>query len=170
MDHGDSFTHFFDLAQNELSKRPKAVSITRLQALLELALRHPGSTTSNDPVTEDLRAQLGDTTLTEWLTSVVLIDGNFVGRDDGLTSKAGSRNGSQPSASVRKTNPTIGEIVELQMDSLADFATFLRLGLLHSRLLREVSNFPRHLSQMHAQLSTHLPTSTTTQTIRARSD
>lgn len=53
MDRGDFFVHFMDLTEEELKKSVDDIITTRLEALLELALRM--STANTDPFKDDLK-------------------------------------------------------------------------------------------------------------------
>lgn len=56
MDQGDFFVHFMDLTEEELKKPVDDITPTRLEALLELALRM--STANTDPFKDDLKVGL----------------------------------------------------------------------------------------------------------------
>jgi len=75
LDRSDFFTHFLDLASNELKKSSKLVSITKLQSLLDLSLRQPGSIAASDPFKEDVKVQMNDMALTDWLMRIVSVSG-----------------------------------------------------------------------------------------------
>lgn len=81
LDQGDSFTHFLDLASHELGKKAKNVSITKLQSLLDLAIRNPSSSSSGDPFKEDVKVALMADSLTDLLMRVVSVKG--YGPNDG---------------------------------------------------------------------------------------
>lgn len=53
MDQGDFYVHFMDLTEEELKKPVDDIIPTRLEALLELALRM--STANTDPFKDDLK-------------------------------------------------------------------------------------------------------------------
>lgn len=55
MDQGDFFVHFMDLTEEELKKPVDDIITTRLEALLELALRM--STANTDPFKDDLKVK-----------------------------------------------------------------------------------------------------------------
>lgn len=57
MDQGDFFVHFMDLTEEELKKPVDDIITTRLEALLELALRM--STANTDPFKDDLKVRMG---------------------------------------------------------------------------------------------------------------
>jgi gamma-tubulin complex component 2 len=75
LDQSDFFTHFLDLASYELKKSSKLISLTKLQSLLDLSLRQPGSVAARDPYKEDVTVQLSDTALTEWLMRIDSVSG-----------------------------------------------------------------------------------------------
>lgn len=56
MDQGDFFVHFMDLTEEELKKPVDDIITTRLEALLELALRM--STANTDPFKDDLKVSV----------------------------------------------------------------------------------------------------------------
>lgn len=56
MDQGDFFVHFMDLTEEELRKPVEDITPTRLEALLELALRM--STANTDPFKDDLKVSV----------------------------------------------------------------------------------------------------------------
>lgn len=82
LDHGDSFTHFLDLAGHELSKKSKHVSLSKLQSLLDLAIRNPSSASSADPYKEDVTVAISSHGLTEWLLRVATVDTKVPGAED----------------------------------------------------------------------------------------
>jgi gamma-tubulin complex component 2 len=75
LDRSDFFTHFLDLASHELKKSSKLVSITKLQSLLDLSLRQPGSVAASDPFKEDVKVQMNDVALIDWLMRIVNVSG-----------------------------------------------------------------------------------------------
>src|SRR5947207_733707 len=75
LDRSDFFTHFLDLANHELKKSSKLISLTKLQSLLDLSLRQPGSVAASDPFKEDVKVQMNDVALTDWLMRIVNVSG-----------------------------------------------------------------------------------------------
>ena len=71
LDHSEFFSNFLDLSMGELRKPVADVSISRLQSLLDISLQFGGSTVSNDPYKEDVKVELNETGLTDWLMDVV---------------------------------------------------------------------------------------------------
>jgi gamma-tubulin complex component 2 len=90
IDQGDAFTHFLDSAHHELSKKSKNVSMTKLQSLLDLAIRNSSSSSSTDPFKEDVKVALMSTTLTEFLMRIANVSGAIGALDttDGLDAQS----------------------------------------------------------------------------------
>ncbi|CAH2321645.1 gamma-tubulin complex component 2 [Pelobates cultripes] len=72
MDQGDFFVHFMDLTEEELKKSVDDIIPTRLEALLELALRM--STANTDPFKDDLKIELMPHDLITQLLRVLAIE------------------------------------------------------------------------------------------------
>ncbi|KAM4852161.1 gamma-tubulin complex component 2 [Thomomys bottae] len=72
MDQGDFFVHFMDLTEEELRKPVEDIAPTRLEALLELALRM--STANTDPFKDDLKIDLMPHDLITQLLRVLAIE------------------------------------------------------------------------------------------------
>ncbi|KAF2772298.1 hypothetical protein EJ03DRAFT_380720 [Teratosphaeria nubilosa] len=75
LDRSDFFTYFLELSHSELAKKAKNVNASKLQSLLEIVLRQPGSVAAEDPYKEDVRVTMSDTGLTGWLMRVVNVQG-----------------------------------------------------------------------------------------------
>ncbi|KAJ4164573.1 hypothetical protein LMH87_006242 [Akanthomyces muscarius] len=71
----DYFSHFMELGHPELRKNAKAVNTGKLQYLLDLILRQPGSVVSLDPFKEDVKVEMNEVTLIKSLQDVVNITG-----------------------------------------------------------------------------------------------
>lgn len=71
-DQSDFLTNFLDLASADLTRKPaKSVSITKLQSLLDLAVRNPASSSSNDPYKDNLKVTMASQRLYDWLLKIV---------------------------------------------------------------------------------------------------
>lgn len=79
LDRSDFFSYFLELSTVELRKPAKSVNVGKLQSLLDIVLRQPGSVASEDPYKEDIKVQIDETSLTKWLMRVVNVTG--VGTD-----------------------------------------------------------------------------------------
>ncbi|KAJ4149473.1 gamma tubulin complex Spc97/GCP2 subunit Alp4 [Fusarium falciforme] len=75
LDPSDYFSYFLELGASELRKPVKSVNTGKLQSLLDLVLRQPGSIVSLDPFKEDVKVEMNETTLTKALQRVVNITG-----------------------------------------------------------------------------------------------
>ena len=75
LDRSDFFTYFLELSSSELRKPAKNVNAGKLQSLLDIVLRQPGSVAAEDPFKEDVRVTMSDTGLTGWLMRVVNVQG-----------------------------------------------------------------------------------------------
>ncbi|OLL25924.1 Spindle pole body component alp4 [Neolecta irregularis DAH-3] len=75
LDQSDFFTTFLDLASHELKKAYKQVSLTKLQSLLDLSIRMPGSIAASDPFKDDIMVDMNEVGLTEWLMKIMSVSG-----------------------------------------------------------------------------------------------
>ncbi|RMX86659.1 hypothetical protein D0869_02935 [Hortaea werneckii] len=75
LDRSDFFSYFLELSSSELRKPSRNVNVGKLQSLLDIVLRQPGSVAAEDPFKEDVRVELSDTGLTGWLMRVVNVQG-----------------------------------------------------------------------------------------------
>lgn len=75
LDPSDYFSYFLELGTSELRKPVKAVNTGKLQSLLDLVLRQPGSIVSLDPFKEDVKVEMNEITLIKSLQRVVNITG-----------------------------------------------------------------------------------------------
>ncbi|KXH65042.1 Spc97/Spc98 family protein [Colletotrichum nymphaeae SA-01] len=75
LDPSDYFSYFLELGTSELRKPVKSVNTGKLQSLLDLVLRQPGSVVSLDPFKEDVKVEMNEITLVKSLQRVVNITG-----------------------------------------------------------------------------------------------
>ncbi|KAK8246999.1 Spc98 family-domain-containing protein [Phyllosticta capitalensis] len=75
LDRSDFFSYFLELGVPELRKTARNVNIGKLQSLLDLALRQPGSVAAEDPYKEDVKVQMNEIGLTNWLMKIVTVTG-----------------------------------------------------------------------------------------------
>ncbi|KAF2128888.1 hypothetical protein P153DRAFT_341222 [Dothidotthia symphoricarpi CBS 119687] len=75
LDRSDFFSYFLEMGELELKKPAKHVNVGKLQSLLDLATRHAGSVAVEDPYKEDIKVQINDTGLTNWLMKIVNVTG-----------------------------------------------------------------------------------------------
>lgn len=84
LDRSDFFSYFLDLSAPELRKPAKNVNVGKLQSLLDLVLRQPGSIAALDPFKEDVKVQMNEVSLTKWLIRVVSTSGIDQDDPDGI--------------------------------------------------------------------------------------
>ncbi|WVQ72425.1 hypothetical protein IAR50_001977 [Cryptococcus sp. DSM 104548] len=77
LNQSDFLTNFLDLAGSELRKPAKSASIVKLQSLLDLAVRNPASSSSNDPYKDDLKVVMQSQGLYDWLLKIVSKTGSL---------------------------------------------------------------------------------------------
>ena len=75
LDRSDFFTYFLDLSASELRKPSRLVNVGKLQSLLDLVLRQPGTVAALDQFKEDVRVEMNHVSLTEFLMKVVNVKG-----------------------------------------------------------------------------------------------
>ena len=75
LDRSDFFSYFLELSHSELKKAARNVNVPKLQSLLDIVLRQPGSVAAEDAFKEDVRVVMNDVGLTGWLMRVVNVQG-----------------------------------------------------------------------------------------------
>ena len=75
LDRSDFFTYFLDLSASELRKPSRSVNVGKLQSLLDLVLRQPGTIAAQDSFKEDVKVQMNEVGLTKFLMGVVNVRG-----------------------------------------------------------------------------------------------
>jgi gamma-tubulin complex component 2 len=75
LDRSDFFSYFLELSASELKKPAKSVNVPKLQSLLDLTLRQPGSIAASDPFKEDVKVSMNEIGLTKWLMRIVSVSG-----------------------------------------------------------------------------------------------
>jgi len=78
LDQSDFLTNFLDLAASEMRKPAKAASLVKLQSLLDLAIRNPASSSSNDLYKDDLKVTMQSQGLYDWLMRIVSRTGSSI--------------------------------------------------------------------------------------------
>eukprot|EP00300_Choanocystis_sp_HF-7_P012422 c17884_g1_i1.p1 GENE.c17884_g1_i1~~c17884_g1_i1.p1 ORF type:complete len:744 (+),score=185.64 c17884_g1_i1:32-2263(+) len=72
LDQGDFFVHFMDAAETHLAQPREAISVNKLEAFLDLAVR--ASVNGEDPFRDDLSCELTDHTLLTQLLQIIHVD------------------------------------------------------------------------------------------------
>lgn len=75
LDQADFFINFMDIAEKELAKPSQKASKAKLQYLLDMSLRQPGSISSIDPFKEDVIVDITHTSVTDYLLKIVSVTG-----------------------------------------------------------------------------------------------
>lgn len=75
LDRSDFFSYFLELSASELRKQARSVNEGKLQSLLDIVLRQPGSIAAQDPFKEDVKVRMNKIGLTKWLMQVVSVSG-----------------------------------------------------------------------------------------------
>jgi gamma-tubulin complex component 2 len=99
LDRSDFFSYFLELGASELKKPARNVNTGKLQSLLDIVLRQPGSVAAEDPYKEDVKVQINDTGLTNWLMKIVTVTGM-----DQEAANAGSISSYTPAATAAVTD------------------------------------------------------------------
>lgn len=143
MDSSDYLTHFLDLASHELKKPAKAINTGKLQNLLELVLRQPGSISSHDPYKDDLSVQMNDLSVIDWLIRIVNVSGLMDEHGNPVESGRHRSDGSAPAES------NLSGFNALQLDFKVPFPASL---VLSRKTIVRYQVLSRHiLSLMHVQ-------------------
>lgn len=75
LDRSDFFTYFLEISGSELKKPARDVNLGKLQSLLDITIRQPGSVAAEDPYKDDVRVTMNETGLTDWLMKIVNVTG-----------------------------------------------------------------------------------------------
>lgn len=75
LDRSDFFTYFLELSASELKKPAKVCNMGKLQSLLDIVLRQPGSVAAEDPYKEDVKVVMNEEHLVNWLIKIVNLQG-----------------------------------------------------------------------------------------------
>ncbi|KAK7515061.1 Spc98 family-domain-containing protein [Phyllosticta citriasiana] len=144
LDRSDFFSYFLELGTSELKKTARHVNIGKLQSLLDLALRQPGSVAAEDPYKEDVKVQMNEIGLTNWLMKIVTVTG--------LDQDAATGSFYTPAVQQSSANTNEKEIIGFEALVL-DYAMPFPLSLVVSRvtLTRYQLLFRYLLSLRHAE-------------------
>ncbi|KAI4737011.1 hypothetical protein E4T50_12500 [Aureobasidium sp. EXF-12298] len=143
LDRSDFFSYFLELGQSELKKPAKSVNIGKLQSLLDIVLRQPGSVAAEDPFKEDVKVVMNEVGLTGWLMQVVNVKG--------LDADGGSITSYTPAASIIGDDKDISGFDALTFDYAVPFPLSLvvsRVTLTRYQLLFRYILSLRHLEQL----------------------
>ncbi|GMK55329.1 hypothetical protein CspeluHIS016_0203850 [Cutaneotrichosporon spelunceum] len=144
-DQSDFLTNFLDLASSDLTRKAaKSVSIVKLQSLLDLAVRNPASSSSNDPYKDNLKVTMASQGLYDWLLKIVSHQGTSAegDLDFGL------------SADADKPEGTLMGIDAIAFDYSVKFPLSLVISRKAVTRYQLIFRFLVHLHHLEAGLST----------------
>jgi gamma-tubulin complex component 2 len=150
LDPSDYFSYFLELGASELRKPVKSVNTGKLQSLLDLVLRQPGSVVSLDPFKEDVKVEMNEITLTKSLQRVV----NITGIEQGETLQPLSSN--QPLEGDKNANG----FTSLQLDYAVPFPVSLVISRKTVWRYQALFRYLLSLRYLESQLSTTWQTHT----------
>lgn len=75
LDRSDFLNYFLELGASELKKPAKAVNVVKLQSLLDMVIRHPGSIAAQERFKEDVHVEMNLISLANWLMRVNSVTG-----------------------------------------------------------------------------------------------
>ncbi|KAK3987822.1 spindle pole body component alp4 [Cladorrhinum sp. PSN332] len=150
LDPSDYFSYFLELGASELRKPIKAVNTGKLQSLLDLVLRQPGSIVSLDPFKEDVKVEMNEITLTKSLQRVV----NITGIEQGEALQPLSSN--QPIENDKNANG----FTSLQLDYSVPFPVSLVISRKTVWRYQALFRYLLSLRYLESQLSTTWQTHT----------
>jgi gamma-tubulin complex component 2 len=144
LDRSDFFSYFLELSASELRKHARHVNEGKLQSLLDIVLRQPGSIAAQDPFKEDVKVRMNKIGLTKWLMEVVSVSG---------------MDQENPQASVEKQQASVAQTADDDKDILGfdalelDYSVPFPLSLVISRktVLRYQLIFRHLLSLRHLE-------------------
>ncbi|KAK2733757.1 hypothetical protein FQN57_001944 [Myotisia sp. PD_48] len=141
LDRSDFFSYFLELGASELRKHAKHVNEGKLQSLLDIVLRQPGSIAAQDPFKEDVKVRMNHVGLTKWLMRVVNVSG--IDQDN---LEGGLEKYQTPTPQVPEEESDIIGFDALELDYLVPFP--LSLVISRQTVLRYQLIF-RHLLSLH---------------------
>lgn len=144
LDRSDFFSYFLELGASELRKPAKNVNEGKLQSLLDLVLRQPGSIAAQDPFKEDVKVRMNYIGLTKWLMRVVSVSGIDQDNPDGGLEKYQT-----PAPQVTEEEKDIIGFDALELDYMVPFP--LSLVISRKTVLRYQLIFRYILSLRHLE-------------------
>ncbi|KAK2867890.1 hypothetical protein FQN49_003363 [Arthroderma sp. PD_2] len=144
LDRSDFFSYFLELGTSELRKPAKHVNEGKLQSLLDIVLRQPGSIAAQDPFKEDVKVRMNQMGLTKWLMRVVSVSGIDQDNPDGGVEKYQT-----PAPQASESEKDIIGFDALELDYLVPFP--LSLVISRKTVLRYQLVFRHLLSLRHLE-------------------
>lgn len=148
LDPSDYFSYFLELGASELRKPVRTVNTAKLQSLLDLVLRQPGSAVSLDPFKDAVKVEMNEVGLTAALQRVVRITGADQG--DTLPAVAAAAN---TAPAVEADRSAIG-FSSLQLDYAVPFPVSLVVSRKTIWRYQVLFRYLLSLRHLESQLST----------------
>ena len=145
LDRGEFFSYFLELSSSELEKHHRRVNVGKLQSLLDLVLRQPGSIAAADPFKEDVSVKMNEIGLTDWLMKIVNVQGLDQDNPDSMI-----ENYKNPTA-TKEEDKDINGYQALELDFAIPFPLSLvisRKTVLRYQLIFRYTHTLRHLETM----------------------
>ncbi|KAK3940628.1 spindle pole body component alp4 [Diplogelasinospora grovesii] len=157
LDPSDYFSYFLELGSSELRKPVKSVNTGKLQSLLDLVLRQPGSVVSLDPFKEDVKVEMNEITLVKSLQRVV----NITGIEQGETlNPLMAANQQQQAATGNENDKNAIGFNSLQLDYAVPFPVSLVISRKTVWRYQALFRYLLSLRYLESQLSTTWQTHT----------
>jgi len=145
-------TNFLDLASSDLTRKAaKGVSIVKLQSLLDLAVRNPASSSSNDPYKDNLKVTMATQGLYDWLLKIVT---HHATTDDGeLDFAAGDMERPEPPPTKESSNSVLMGIDAVTFDYSVKFPLSLVISRKAITRYQLIFRFLVHLHHLESGLA-----------------
>lgn len=148
LDRAEFFLYFLELSRSELRKPNKSINIGKLQSLLDIVMRQPGSIAAADPFKEDVHVKMNEISLTQWLMKIVMVQGIDQENQESILEKYQAT--PAPSA-TKEDEKEINGFDALELDYTVPFPLSLvisRKTVLRYQLLFRYTLALRHLETM----------------------
>ncbi|KAF2664846.1 hypothetical protein BT63DRAFT_378381 [Microthyrium microscopicum] len=136
LDRSDFFTYFLELGTSELKKVSREVNVPKLQSLLDIVLRQPGSVAADDPYKEDVKVVMDKNSLTDWLMKIVNVTGLDQDASTGAISEYTPQTSNDPDSKINGFEALVLDyIVPFPLSLFVSRVTLTRYQLLFRYLL-----------------------------------
>lgn len=144
-------TTFLDLASGDLTRKAaKSVSIVKLQSLLDLAVRNPASSSSNDPYKDNLKVTMASQNLYDWLLKIVT---HHATTDDGELDFAMGDGMERTESSTKESGSVLMGIDAVTFDYSVKFPLSLVISRKAITRYQLIFRFLVHLHHLESGLS-----------------
>ena len=151
LDRAEFFLYFLELSASELRKSHRNINVGKLQSLLDIVLRQPGSIAAADPFKEDVSVKMNEVGLTQWLMKIVNVQGIDQDNPDSMIEKYQQTPAAPSSSGNKDDERDINGFEALELDYAVPFPLSLvisRKTVLRYQLLFRYTLALRHLETM----------------------